>query len=119
MKKRILLVDNQPIIRMMVKDILTDDGHEVIGEAKDGLQGFDLYCDLKPDLVIVDIKMPRLNGVEMIKLVNQYDASAKIIICSDMPEEEMIQETLKCGIRDYIRKPFTQDKLVNSVNKII
>ena len=81
MGKRILIVDDAAFMRMMIKDILTKNDYEVVGEAENGLKAIEKYKDLRPDLVLMDITMPELDGIQAVRLIMEHDAKAKVVLC--------------------------------------
>jgi two-component system chemotaxis response regulator CheY len=119
MKSKILLVDDHPVIRAIVKDILDDEGYDIVGEADNGSEGYDLYCQLRPDIVLLDINMPVLNGLEAINLIKAFDSDARIVVCSAMGDIETITMAIKNGARDYIKKPFSKGQLLSVIRKIV
>ena len=117
--KTILLVDDAAFMRMMLKDILTKNGYEVVGEAENGLKAIERYKELKPNLVILDITMPELDGIRAAKAIKAEDASALIIMCSAMGQQAMVIESIQAGARDFIVKPFQADRVLEAVKKVI
>ena len=89
---RIMLVDDAAFMRMMLKDILTKGGHEVVGEAEDGLKAIERYKEVLPDLVLMDITMPELDGISAVKRIKAVDPNAKIIMCSAMGQQALVIE---------------------------
>lgn len=119
MGKRILIVDDAAFMRMMVKDILVKNGFEVVGEAENGEIAVSEYKNLTPDLVIMDITMPEMDGVAAVKLIKQIDQEAKVIMCSAMGQQAMVIDAIQCGAKDFIVKPFQPDRVLDAVNKIL
>jgi two-component system chemotaxis response regulator CheY len=119
MGKRILIVDDAAFMRMMIKDILTKNGYEVVGEAENGQVGVNLYKELKPDLVTMDITMPEMDGISAVKAIKQLDPGAKIIMCSAMGQQMMVMEAIQAGARDFIVKPFQQERVIQAVKKAL
>ncbi|MDR1066937.1 MAG: response regulator [Clostridiales bacterium] len=117
--KKILLVDDAAFMRMMLKNILTQNGYNIVGEAENGAIGVEKYKELKPDLVILDITMPEMDGIQAAKNIKAVDSAAKIIMCSAMGQQEMVIESIQAGARDFIVKPFQPDRVVEAVNKAI
>lgn len=115
---RILITDDAAFMRMMVKDILTKGGHDVVGEAENGKQAVEKYKELKPDLVTMDITMPEMDGIEALKAIKAEDANAKVIMCSAMGQQAMVLEAIQNGARDFIVKPFQPDKVLDSIGKV-
>lgn len=122
MKKRILIVDDALFMRNLIKSVLTEAGFEVCGEASNALEGVRLYKELKPDLVTLDIVMPKmeeLDGITAIKEILFFDPQAKIVIISALGEHKLVQEALSYGAKDYIVKPFTKIELLKVVRKVL
>jgi len=117
--KTVLLVDDAAIMRMMLKKILLDNGYEVAGEAENGTDAFEKYKDLKPALVVMDITMPGITGIDAVKLIKAFDSSAQIIMCSAMGQQAMIVESIQAGARDFIVKPFQTERVVEAVKKVL
>lgn len=119
MAKRILISDDAAFMRMMLKDILTKNGYEVVGEAENGLRAVDKYKELSPDLVLMDITMPEMNGIDAVKAIKQLDPSAKVIMCSAMGQQAMVVESIQAGAKDFIVKPFQADRIVEALKKVL
>lgn len=118
---KILLVDDAAFMRMMVKDTLTKNGYSAddIFEAADGAQAVEKYNELKPDLVIMDITMPNMDGLEALKAIKGGDPSATVVMCSAMGQEAMVVEAIKLGALDFIVKPFKADRILQTVKKVL
>ncbi|MFC4409206.1 response regulator [Chungangia koreensis] len=119
MSKRILIVDDAAFMRMMIKDILTKNGFEVVGEAADGAQAVEKYNELKPDLVTMDITMPEMDGIAALKSIKEKDPSAVIIMCSAMGQQAMVIDAIQAGAKDFIVKPFQADRVVEAIQKAL
>ncbi len=119
MGKRILVVDDAAFMRMMIKDILNKNGYEVVGEAENGAKAVEKYRELSPDLVIMDITMPEVDGITAVREIKKLDANSKIIMCSAMGQQAMVIESIQAGARDFIVKPFQADRVVEAVRKAI
>lgn len=117
--KNILLVDDAAFMRMMLKDILTKNGYNVVGEAENGVQAIDKYNELKPGLVIMDITMPEMDGIQAAKGIKANDANATIIMCSAMGQQAMVIDAIQAGAKDFIVKPFEADRVIEAVKKVI
>jgi two-component system chemotaxis response regulator CheY len=117
--KSILLVDDAAFMRMMLKDILTKNGYNVVGEAENGARAIEKYKELKPNLVIMDITMPEMDGINAAKGIKAVDNSALIIMCSAMGQQAMVIESIQAGARDFIVKPFQADRVLEAVQKVI
>lgn len=116
---RVLIVDDAAFMRMMLKDMLTKNGFEVIGEADNGLKAVEMYKTEKPDLVTMDITMPEMDGIEAVKTIKQFDPTAKVIMCSAMGQQSMVMDAIKAGAKDFVVKPFKEDRVVEAVRKVI
>ena len=119
MAKNILIVDDAAFMRMMIKDILTKNGYNVVGEAENGLKGVEKYNELKPDLVLMDITMPEMDGIQALKKIKEADGGAKIIMCSAMGQQAMVIESIQAGAKDFIVKPFQADRVLEAVKKVV
>jgi len=119
MSKRILIVDDAAFMRMMLKDIITKNEYEVAGEAENGLKAVELYKELKPDLVMMDITMPEMDGIQAVREIKKIDPQAKIIMCSAMGQQAMVIESIQAGARDFIVKPFQAEGIVEAIKKVL
>jgi len=117
--KSILVVDDANFMRMMLKDILTKNGYEIIGEAGNGAEALQKYKELNPDLVTMDITMPDVDGIQGVKLIREFDPNANIIMCSAMGQQAMVVDAIKSGAKDFIVKPFNAERVVEAVKKIL
>ena len=106
-------------MRMMVKDILTKNGYEVVGEAENGTKALEKYQELKPDLITMDITMPEMDGISAVKEIKKVDPNAKIVMCSAMGQQAMVIEAIQAGARDFIVKPFQPDRVLEAVRKAV
>lgn len=119
MAKKILICDDAAFMRMMIKDILTKNGYEVAGEAENGAKAVEKYNELKPDLVLMDITMPEMDGIQALKKIKEEDPSATIIMCSAMGQQAMVIESIQSGAKDFIVKPFDKDRVLEAVKKAV
>ena len=119
MAKNILICDDAAFMRMMIKDILTKNGYNVCGEAENGLKAVEKYNELKPDLVLMDITMPEMDGIQALKSIKAYDPNASIIMCSAMGQQAMVIESIQSGAKDFIVKPFQADRVIEAVQKVV
>ena len=119
MAKNILICDDAAFMRMMIKDILTKNGYNVVGEAENGAQAVEKYNELKPDLVLMDITMPEMDGIQALKAIKAADSSAMVIMCSAMGQQAMVIESIQSGAKDFIVKPFQQDRVLEAVRKVV
>ena len=116
---RVLVVDDAAFMRMMVKDILSKNGYDVVGEAENGLKAVEKYQALKLDLTTMDINMPQMDGLTAVKEIKKVDPNAKIIMCSAMGQQAMVIEAIQAGARDFIVKPFQPDRVLEAVRKAV
>lgn len=119
MANGILVVDDASFMRMMIKDILTKNGFTVAGEAENGQKAIEKYKELTPELVIMDITMPEMDGIQAVKEIKKINSSAKIIMCSAMGQQAMVIEAIQAGAKDFIVKPFQADRVVDAVKKAL
>lgn len=119
MGKKILVVDDAAFMRMMLKDILSKNGYEVVGEAENGLQAVEKYKELIPDLVTMDITMPEMDGIASVKEIKSIDATACIIMCSAMGQQAMVIDAIQAGAKDFIVKPFQPERVIEAVSKAL
>ena len=115
MAKRILVCDDAAFMRMMIKDILTKNGYEIAGEAENGAVAVTKYAETKPDLVMLDITMPEMDGIQALKKIKEQDPSAMAIMCSAMGQQAMVIESIQSGARDFIVKPFQQERVIEAI----
>ncbi|MBN1167128.1 MAG: response regulator [Methanospirillaceae archaeon] len=116
---RILIVDDTLFMRTLLKNILSSGGHEIVGEAEDGDVGVEKYKELQPDLVTMDVVMPKMNGIEALKAIKSLDANAKVIMCTAVGQEQMVKLAIKSGARGYIVKPFQAPKVLEEIGNVL
>ena len=119
MAKNIIVVDDAAFMRMMIKDILTKNGYNVAGEAENGAKALEKYNEVKPDLVLMDITMPEVDGIQALKNIKAADPNAKVIMCSAMGQQAMVIESIQAGAKDFIVKPFQPDRVLEAVKKVV
>jgi two-component system chemotaxis response regulator CheY len=119
MTNRILIVDDAAFMRMMIRDILTKNGYEVVGEAQDGAQAIEKYKELNPDLITMDITMPEMDGITALKEIRKLDTNAKVIMCSAMGQQAMVIDAIQAGAKDFIVKPFQADRVIEAIKKTL
>ena len=113
------MVDDAVFMRMAIKMILNGNGFEVIGEAENGAIAVKKYKELKPDIVTMDITMPEMTGLEALKEIREFDPEAKVIMVSAMGQEGMVRETIMLGAKSFIIKPFKNDHVIQTLNKVL
>ncbi|MPM45412.1 Chemotaxis protein CheY [bioreactor metagenome] len=116
---RILIADDSLYARVNLKTILTEAGHEVVGEAGDGADAVGKYRSLSPDLVTMDITMPKLSGVEALEQIVGLDADAKIIMITAIGKPEKVLECLDMGAKHFITKPFDKAKVLAAIEHVM
>ncbi|WP_041605852.1 response regulator [Halothermothrix orenii] len=119
MSKRVLIVDDAAFMRMMIKNILTEGGYEIVGEAENGIDAAKLYKELKPDLVMMDITMPEMDGIDAVKKIIEIDKDAKIVMCSAMGQQAMVLDAIQAGAKDFVVKPFKPDRVLEAVSRVL
>jgi two-component system chemotaxis response regulator CheY len=119
MAPSVLIVDDALFMRMMIKDILSKDGFEVVGEAENGVEAVKKYAELHPDLVTMDIVMPEMDGIEAVRNIITIDPRARVLMCSAMGQQPLVVEALEAGAKDFIIKPFQPAKVVEAVRKAL
>jgi two-component system chemotaxis response regulator CheY len=116
---KILIVDDAAFMRMMIKDILSKNGFDVVGEAANGDEAVDRYKELTPDLVTMDITMPEKDGIAALKEIKKINPAAKVIMCSAMGQQAMVIDAIQAGAKDFIVKPFQADRVLEAINKAL
>ena len=106
---KVMICDDAAFMRMMIKDILTKNGYEIAAEAENGQKAVEKYPEAKPDLVLMDITMPEMDGIEALKKIKALDPGAKIIMCS----------AIQAGAKDFIVKPFQAERVLEAVKKVV
>lgn len=115
MKNRILIVDDSFYMRTMLKNMLTDAGYDVVGEAANGQQAVDLAASTSPDLITLDVILPDNTGLDVLKTIRQNDPDVKVVMCSAVGQEVIVNEALESGASAYIVKPFSEEKVLEIV----
>ncbi len=115
----VLIADDAAFMRMMIKNILTDAGYEIVGEAENGAVAVSKYRELKPDLTTMDITMPEMDGLAALKEIRGQDPQARVVMCSAMGQQSMVIESIQAGARDFIVKPFQPERVLEAVRKAL
>lgn len=113
---KVLIADDSAFVRLCLRNIIVEGGHEVVGEAGNGREAFDLYMEKEPDIVTMDITMPEVDGIEAIKMIKAKDPGAIILVVSAMGQEPIIREALTSGARGFITKPFVPERVLQEIN---
>jgi len=116
---RILVADDASFMRQMIREIVEAEGFEVCGEASDGVEAIDEYRRLQPDIVTMDIVMPRKSGIDAVRGIIELDPSSCIVMCSALGQETLVTEAMEAGARDFIVKPFKPDAVIETLKKAI
>ncbi len=116
---RVLVVDDAAFMRKMVSDALVKGGHEVIGEAGNGVEAVEQFQALRPDLMTLDITMPEKDGLAALADIMAADPSAKVVMCSALGQESKVLEAIKLGAKDFVVKPFQPDRVIEAVGKAL
>ncbi|MCI9416456.1 MAG: response regulator [Eubacterium sp.] len=119
MGKNVLICDDAAFMRMMIKDILTKNGYNIAGEAENGKKAVEKFNETKPDLVLMDITMPEMDGIQALKKIKEMDPGACVIMCSAMGQQAMVIEAIQSGAKDFIVKPFQAERVLEAVKKVI
>ena len=115
---KVLIVDDAAFMRISIKNMLTKNGYEVVGEAENGLIGVELYKELKPDIVTMDITMPEMSGLDALKEITKVDSQAKVVMVSAMGQEAMVREAIVSGAKGFIVKPFKEEGIIAAIKKL-
>ncbi len=116
---KILTVDDAAFMRKVIKDTLSKAGYSDIFEAADGAQAVEKYNEIKPDLVLMDITMPNMDGLEALKAIRAADPGANVVMCSAMGQETMVIDAIRSGAKDFIVKPFKPERVLKTVTSIV
>jgi two-component system chemotaxis response regulator CheY len=116
---RVLVVDDAAFMRKMVTDALTGGGHEIVGEAGNGVEAISQYQELRPDVMTLDITMPEKDGLAALKEIMALDPSAKVVMCSALGQESKVLEAVKSGAKDFVVKPFQPERVLSAINKAV
>jgi two-component system chemotaxis response regulator CheY len=119
MAKRVLITDDALFMRTTLKSILTKNGFTVVGEAINGRESIDLYMQTQPDVVMMDITMPDMDGITAVNEIKRIDATAKIIMCSAMGQKDMVLKAVAAGAKGFIVKPFQAEKVIETLQKLV
>ena len=116
---KIMICDDAAFMRMMIKDILVKNGYNIAGEAENGVKAVEKYQETKPDLVLMDITMPEMDGIQALKKIKAIDANASVVMCSAMGQQAMVIEAIQSGAKDFIVKPFQAERVLEAVKKVV
>ena len=116
---RVLVVDDAAFMRKLLTDALTNGGHEVVGEAGNGIEAVARYQELRPEVTTLDITMPEKDGLTALAEIMAFDPSAKIVMCSALGQEGKVLEAVKLGAKDFVVKPFQPPRVLEAVEKAL
>ncbi len=119
MPKRILITDDALFMRVTLKNLLANNGYEVVGEAANGREAIEMYAAHRPDVVFMDITMPVMDGIAATRAIKESDPAAKVIMCTAMGQKNMVMEAIQAGAKDFIVKPFKPERVLESIQKLI
>lgn len=118
MPMRVMVVDDALFMRNMLKDIFVRAGFDVVAEAENGAVALELYREVKPDLVTMDIVMPKKSGIEALQEIMASDPDARVVMVSALGQDSLVLEAVESGAKDFIVKPFKEDKVLEIVRRI-
>lgn len=116
---KVLVIDDAAFMRMAIKRMLVNNGFEIAGEAENGVVGVKKYMECKPDMVTMDITMPEMNGLDALKTIMQLDPEAKIVMVSAMGQQSMVKQAIISGAKSFIIKPFREEQVIKTLQKIV
>lgn len=119
MGKRIMIVDDSGFMRMMIKTVLNKGGFEIAAEAENGVVAVEKYRQVKPDLVLLDITMPEMNGIDALRLIKAEFPDVKAIMVSAMGQKPLVTEAIRAGASDFVIKPFLEEKVLQTINSVL
>ena len=114
----VLIVDDSKTSRYMIRHILVENCYELIGEAENGQEGFDKYCELEPDFVTLDITMPVMDGIETLVKIKEYDEEAKIIMVTASGQKNKMLDAIKLGAADFVTKPYETSQIISIMDSM-
>jgi two-component system chemotaxis response regulator CheY len=116
---RVLVVDDAAFMRKVLTDTLSKGGHEIVGEASNGMEAVDRFRELRPELTTLDITMPEKDGLTALREILSFDPSAKIVMCSALGQESKVLEAIRAGAKDFVVKPFQPERVLDAVSKAV
>lgn len=116
---RVLIVDDAAFMRMTIQRIIEAEDHTMVAEAGNGVEAIEKFMETKPDVVILDISMPEMNGIETLKRLKVLEPAAKIIICSAIGYQDLLAQAIECGAAEFILKPFEKEQLIKAIEKVM
>ncbi len=119
MSHTVLVCDDAIFMRTMIRDILSQAGYDVVGEAETGSQAVEKYKELRPDLVTMDIVMPDMGGIDAVREIIENDPGARILMCSAMGQQALVVEAIQAGAKDFVVKPFQPSRVLEAVQRAL
>jgi two-component system chemotaxis response regulator CheY len=116
---RVLIADDASFMRQMIREIIEPEGHEIVGEATNGIEAMEHYSELLPDVVTMDIVMPKRSGIDAVKGIVTEHPTACVVMCSALGQEALVMEALQAGARDFIVKPFKPESVISTLKKVL
>lgn len=117
--KSVLIVDDSPVMRNMLAKFFTDNGFNVVGMAEDGIEAIELFQKLNPDLMTLDIIMPKMRGTEVLEKIMERYPEAKVVMASSVSDARTVMKCLKIGAKQYILKPYDEEKVMTAIKKAL
>jgi two-component system, chemotaxis family, chemotaxis protein CheY len=114
---KIILVDDLSFMREAIRHIIEDADMSILGEAENGVEAINLYTQVAPDIVLMDITMPVMDGLESLKEIRKLDPNAKVIMCSALGQQKYIIKAIQLGAKDFILKPFLPERIISAITK--
>jgi len=119
MSTRVLIVDDALFMRKLIREALTPYGFNIVGEAENGEQGVNMYKELNPDLVTLDIVMPEMDGIQALTALKKWNNQAKVIMITALEQRDLMLQAVRLGVSDFIVKPFTDDRVLSAIEKAL
>ncbi|QPC46447.1 response regulator [Mangrovibacillus cuniculi] len=116
---RVLVVDDAKFMRLTLTNMLSHGNHEIVGEAENGQEAIELFRELQPDIVTMDITMPIMSGIDALKTIKTEYPSAKVVMCSAMGQQKMVVEAIEAGAKDFIVKPFDESRVLEAIKRVL
>jgi two-component system chemotaxis response regulator CheY len=117
--KKVLIVDDAVVMRIMIKNILSNSGYDVVGEAENGSEAVEKYRALQPDIVTMGVVMPDMDGISAVKAIVAEFPNAKIIMCTSMGQQALVVEAIRAGAKSFITKPFQPPKILEAIEHVL
>lgn len=110
-----MIVDDADFMRLVLRDVLEKNGYEIAAEAKDGKEAIEKYMESHPDLVLLDVTMPVMDGLTALREIKKSDPAAKVIMVSSMSQKAVVLETIRAGAVTFVAKPFDAESLLHII----